>query len=394
MKTQRKLNICFTYLPVLVLVLCSCTSGAPTPIATVLSASTTVPTLSPTLTLTLIPIPSATSVPTKGLSPEVLLKQINEADSMYKSGEFKKALGIYTELLTYGPDPRLYALRAETFDRLGDFNAAIADYLAAVDLGEKNDLVLNNLCWDMGITGQAEKALPYCEEAVKADPSSSKRDSRGVVYAQLGKFPEATADFQAVVDDLKGTTDPGLKAIATERQEWISSLQSKVNPITPEVLAKLRADTSAVAVAATPVPGPNAISRSSVQNAATKLGFKFGEVDGSGNEETLTGNLVKGSCNAVIQLVGPETDLTSVLLQATGCSDKDQAGFTTWLIMILVPEKYAMDALTYASSMDIYNLIEGQVGTTGEVEIGNVIYETKRSADSKQTLEITAHFKE
>jgi hypothetical protein len=196
------------------------------------------------------------------------------------------------------------------------------------------------------------------------------------------------------VDDLKGTTDPGLKAIATERQEWISSLQSKVNPITPEVLAKLRADTSAVAVATTPAPGPNAITRSSVQNAATKLGFKFGEVDGSENDETITGNLVKGSCNAVIKLVGPETDLTSVLLQATGCSDKDQAGFATWLIMILVPEKYAMDALTYASSMDIYNLIEGQVGTTGEVEVGNVIYETKRSADSRQTLEITAQFKE
>lgn len=288
----------------------------------------------------------------------------------------------------------VYALRADTFDRLGDFDAAIADYLAAIDLGEKNDHVLNNLCWDMGITGQAEKALPYCEEAVNADPSSSKRDSRGLVYAQLGKFPEAMADFQAVVEDLKGTADPGFKAIATERQEWISSLQAEVNPITPEVLAKLRTDTSAVAVTTTPVSVPNAITRSSVQNAAIKLGFKFGEVDGSGNEETLTGNLVKGSCNAVMKLVGPETDLTGVLLQVTGCSDKDQAGFTTWLIMILVPEKYAMNALTYASSMDIYNLIEGQVGTTGEVEVGNVIYETKRSADSKETLEISARFKE
>jgi hypothetical protein len=42
--------------------------------------------------------------------------------------------------------------------------------------------------------------------------------------------------------------------------------------------------------------------------------------------------------------------------------------------------------------MDVYNLIEGQVGTTGEVEVGNVIYETKRSADSRQTLEISARF--
>lgn len=392
MKTQRIFNIPFIYLPVFVLVLWACTSGTPTQTATVFPTSTAAPTRSPTQT----PTPPATSVPTKGISPEDLLKQINEADSLYKSGEFEKALKIYTELLNYGPDPGLYTLRADTFDRLGDFDAAIADYLAAVDLGEKNDLVLNNLCWDLGITGQAEKALPYCEEAVKADPSSSKRDSRGLVYAQLGKFPEALADFQAVVDDLKGTTDPELKAIATERQEWISSLQEGVNPITPEVLAKLRSDTSAVAVTTTTTPdsGPNAITRSSVQNAAIKLGFKFEEVDGSGNEEIVTGNLVKGSCNAVIKLVGPETDLTGVLLQVTGCSDKDQAGFTTWLTMILVPEKYAMDALTYASSMDIYNLIEGQVGTTGEVEVGNVIYETKRSADSKQTLEISARFKE
>ena len=385
MKTKRIFSI-----PLLVLVLCACASRVPAQTATVFPTSTAVPTYSPTQT----PTPPATSVPTKGISPEALLKQINEADSLYKSGEFEKALDIYTGLLNYGPDPGLYALRADTFDRLGDFDAAIADYLAAIDLGEKNDHVLNNLCWDMGITGQAEKALPYCEEAVNADPSSSKRDSRGLVYAQLGKFPEAMADFQAVVEDLKGTADPGFKAIATERQEWISSLQAEVNPITPEVLAKLRTDTSAVAVTTTPVSVPNAITRSSVQNAAIKLGFKFGEVDGSGNEETLTGNLVKGSCNAVMKLVGPETDLTGVLLQVTGCSDKDQAGFTTWLIMILVPEKYAMNALTYASSMDIYNLIEGQVGTTGEVEVGNVIYETKRSADSKETLEISARFKE
>jgi tetratricopeptide (TPR) repeat protein len=117
------------------------------------------------------------------------------------------SLVIYTEMLNYGPDLLLLELRADTYDRLGIFDAAISDYLAAVGLGEKDAKILNNLYWDLGITNQAEEALLFCEQVVEADPSSQNRDSHGLTYALLGNSQEAIDDFQAVVDDLKDTTD-------------------------------------------------------------------------------------------------------------------------------------------------------------------------------------------
>jgi tetratricopeptide (TPR) repeat protein len=396
--------ICLT---VLVLVLCACSgaSATPTPTATAIPTDTAAPTHTPTpepsptpkptATTTPSPAPTATPTPTQGLTAEELSAFVVAADTYYKSGDYANALVIYNDLVSAVPDPTLRVLRADTYDRLGNFEAAIADYLVAVDLGFNEEVipktvVHNNLCWDLGITGQPEKALPYCEQAVEAEPSSQHRDSRGVTYAQLGKFEEASADFQAVVDDLKGATDPTLKAIAAERQEWLKVLKAGKNPITPEVLAKLRAETSSVA--ATPTPDANAVTRSSVQEAARKAGFTFGEVDTSGSEEILTGNFVEGSCKVIVTLVGSETHPTRATLQATDCLDAEQAGQATWFATSLVPEEYFMAAMMYAS-LDLYPIIEGNVDTVDKKEIGDVIFETKRTGDSKQTLEITANFK-
>lgn len=89
---------------------------------------------------------------------------------------------IYNDLIKAIPDSTLRVLRADTCDRLGDFEAVIADYLAALDLGINEDVmqktvVLGNLCWNLGIAGQPEKALPCCEQAVEAEPFSKYRDT-------------------------------------------------------------------------------------------------------------------------------------------------------------------------------------------------------------------------
>lgn len=318
---------------------------------------------------------------------------ITVSDSLYKAGKYEMASVIYTEMLSHNPDPLIYALRADAYDRLGDIDAASADYLAALELGTTEYGVLNNLCWNLAITGQAEKALPYCEQAVEADPSSQCRDSRGVAYAQLGKTQEALADFQAVVDDMKDSTDPSLKAIATERQTWITSLEKGVNPITPEVLAQLRDETKDVVATSTPVSGTFVVSRAAVQESAGEAGFTFGEVDVSGGEETLTGNREDGDCSTSLKLVGPETGLTAASLQASGCTDDDQSGLAYWFMTALLPGEREQAKAIVHLVLDVYYVIEGDIATTGEQEIGNVVFTTSRSEAATPVFEVTARFK-
>ena len=249
----------------------------PTPTAT----ATLVP---PTPTNTPVPpTPTPTPEPTAALPEGAAMTLLGIANSLYGDGAYEMAEVLYSELLQYDSDPMLYAYRADAYDKLGDFAAAIADYQTAVGLGMADATILNNLCWDFGITGQAELALPYCEQAVAADPSAVYLDSRGVVYAQLEMIPEAIADFQGVVDDA-GTP----ATIASQRQEWLAMLEDGSNPFTPELLAELRAETAVVTTTATPAPD-TAVSRSAVQQAAVEMGFIIGQTETIDGKETAMG---------------------------------------------------------------------------------------------------------
>lgn len=362
----------------------------------VLPTSTPVPPTSTPVPPTGTPLPTpgtapaAAATPAAEIPPEDLLTLLALADSLYNSGDYLMAAAIYTEMLGYMPDPKLYSLRADAYDRLGDFDAAASDYLQAVDLGLQDPGVLNNLCWDLGITGQAEKARPYCEQAVEARPSANSRDSRGVTYAQLGMLEEAAADFQAMVDDLKGSADPSEQAMAAERQGWIALLEEGESPITPDVLAKLRGDTSAVAAPSTPVPSAMAVPRSTLERSALAEGFTFGEIGTSGGEETLTGTLETDSCRVVLTLVGPEEDLTAASLQIGGCSDDDKFGLAYWFMAGLLPgERERGKAVVYLV-MGYNHVMQGDIETTGEQEIGNAVFQATRSVDSAPVLKISA----
>jgi len=356
------------------------------------------PTNTPSVTPVPSPLTTYTPEPSQYIGDLAVGVLIAEADKYYSRGDYEMALALYTELIDHSVHQGvyligLYVLRGDTYDKLGVFDAAISNYLAAVSLGEKDGKVLNLICWDLGITGRPEEALPYCEQAVDADKSSASRDSRGLVYVQLGKFQDAIKDFHAVVDELKDSNDPDLQAIASGRQEWIQSLEAGLNPFTPEVLAKLRNEVSKISATSTPVPLTNPVKRSTIQNSALEAGYKFDEMDPSANQETLTGNLVKGSCRIVMKLVGPEAGITDALLQATGCSSEDQYGLTTWFLENLVSGKKEMAEAKVYFIVYVYPVISGHDETTGEKEIGNLVVETKRSGDSIPILEITARLK-
>lgn len=144
----------------------------------------------------------------------------------------------------------LYLFRSEADAKLGDFDAAIGDYIEALDLdlsAGDQAMAQNNICWYYALTGRGEAALPFCEEAIAAEPSPSYLDSRGLAYALTGNTEAAIADFSAAVDAWSTEANPALAATLTQRTLWLDALRAGADPITDEVLADLRAESLAPA---------------------------------------------------------------------------------------------------------------------------------------------------
>ena len=102
-------------------------------------------------------------------------------------------------------------------------------------------LTYNALCWGNMLDQQPEQALPHCDEAVNRDPTGASRDSRGIVYAQLGRTDEAIVELEAYLAWL-GTLSPALYAEYNGPlvEGWIASLEAGENPFDDETLAELR----------------------------------------------------------------------------------------------------------------------------------------------------------
>ncbi len=139
----------------------------------------------------------------------------------------------------------LLFMRAESNMQQGDWRAAVEDYRESLALGlESSDAAgaRNNICWFLALDGQAEEALPYCEQAVEAQPSASYLDSRALVYAMTGNYAGAIDDFEAALDVWEESANPEIMAIYDERTEWVETLRTGENPITPGALANLQAE--------------------------------------------------------------------------------------------------------------------------------------------------------
>jgi TonB family protein len=91
------------------------------------------------------------------------------------------------------------------------------------------------LCWYGSLWGYADRFLSACDRSVALDPDSVRaRDARGIARALTGDLQGAIADFEAVA---AASTDPRQRA---ERMEWSQALRAGRNPVTPEVVQRLR----------------------------------------------------------------------------------------------------------------------------------------------------------
>jgi len=154
------------------------------------------------------------------------------------------ALADLDKSLELNPDlPEVYINRAYIYVRQGRPMAEIEPTLEkALALRPGYGTALNTLCWGYALEEQSEVALPYCEQAIEADPKPIYRDSRGLAYALLEDYPAAIDDFQAYVAWLEEQPEDGWQEVLTRRQAWLAELENGENPFTPEVLAELRSE--------------------------------------------------------------------------------------------------------------------------------------------------------
>ncbi len=85
-----------------------------------------------------------------------------------------------------------------------------------------------------------QTALPYCDKAIALNPGGPGRDSRGIAYAQLGRFTEAIADLEAYLASLR-LEDPARHERELARyQTWLAALRAGRNPFDQATLDQLR----------------------------------------------------------------------------------------------------------------------------------------------------------
>ncbi len=308
------------------------------------------------------------------------------AEHFYQNGDYEMYIALMAELERYeNPDDlaRTYMLVADAYDKMGDYETAITYYLKAFEADPATQHSANQLCWDYGLLGKADLALPYCEQAVEDNPSLSTRDSRGLAYALLGKYDLAMADFQSVVDELKTSTKPDEQKIFQTRLTWLKTLQTGENPITLQVLGRLRKDaTSGIALPTLTADEKKAVvTGQEIKKAAQLQGFSQFETISETPLVSTIGFFIDGSCSAALIWMDLNERPFNYMLMVGNCSDAKQKGLATWLIDLVFKDKSDKAKAMVWSLNDLYYVIEGEKTETGTEIIGGKKLSAEFDAD-------------
>ncbi|WP_375280042.1 tetratricopeptide repeat protein [Pseudooctadecabacter sp.] len=128
---------------------------------------------------------------------DVYRQQQNYADA---NKAYDAALGVYEEDASIRW--WLYYSRGMTFERMDEWDAAEADFRAALDLNPGNPSVLNYLGYSLVDRGlKYDEALSMIEDAAEARPDSGAIiDSLGWVYYKLGRYQDAVTPMERAVE--------------------------------------------------------------------------------------------------------------------------------------------------------------------------------------------------
>ena len=161
-----------------------------------------------------------------------------------KGGEsaLKSAAKELTRAIELEPDSQVaHFNRGLVNSTLQDWDLSTSDFLRAQAL-RPNDIKTNiTLCWHLGIRQEPHRAMPYCDLAVSMDPSGLPLDSRGLVYAVMGRHGEAINDFQDFLLWVDLSVKESCRAqYRDSRLAWMEELRAGKNPFDQETLVELR----------------------------------------------------------------------------------------------------------------------------------------------------------
>jgi tetratricopeptide (TPR) repeat protein len=137
------------------------------------------------------------------------------ADALFHRGyaqkqnrDYEKAIADYSLAITLNPgNPEYFVQRGVAHKNMGAFDAAFADYATALRLDADNVNALDARCYANVLMNQLQKALTDCNRSLQLSKTSYTLDSRGLVYARLGRFDDAIRDYDAAL-----ALDPKLAA--------------------------------------------------------------------------------------------------------------------------------------------------------------------------------------
>ena len=157
-----------------------------------------------------------------------------------EEGDLQLVAEDFSRTIELTPDsPKAHFNRGLLYSDLEDWNRSLADLRRASDLSPYDPVFNNALCWQLGVRGQPEEALPFCDLAVEVDPAGMARDSRGLVYATLGRTNEAIADLEAFLSWVDTEGEACRSHYGPSRLAWIEALKSGGNPFDAETLSGL-----------------------------------------------------------------------------------------------------------------------------------------------------------
>ncbi len=139
--------------------------------------------------------------------PDQALVHITLGDSLREANRFAEARAAYDAAVGLFDRPQtgqwiVYFARAITEERLGDWDAAEADFRQALDLNPGQPQVLNYLGYSLIERNERlDEALEMIERAVAAAPDSGYiADSLGWGLYRLGRYDEAVAPMEKAVE--------------------------------------------------------------------------------------------------------------------------------------------------------------------------------------------------
>ena len=157
--------------------------------------------------------------------------------------DYTRAINLYTSAVNLPSDAALLAYYNRGLARLRlNADGWVEDWETAIELNSDDVRPYTGLCWGYALSPTPENALEYCTQALTMEPDKGDvYDSRGIVYARLGRTAEAIAEFHEYLKWLR--LQP---AAYYERyngpliEEWIDALEVDEMPFTDEVLDELR----------------------------------------------------------------------------------------------------------------------------------------------------------